>query len=88
MLVFVHLQSLLIAAHTHEWLDIYVIIHTIHISIGMMYDIVLVMPDKAISAQNAQREGSHLIDQFAFTKTPVSAVVHHIESDRRNHTSE
>ena len=82
MLVFVHFQSFLIAAHTHEWLDIDIVIHSIHIGIGMVNDIVFVMPDKAVSAQNAKRQCGHLVDHFTFAETSVTSVMHNIESNR------
>jgi hypothetical protein len=53
MLVFMHFQPFLIAAHPHPGLDINIVVHTMHIGIGMVYNIVFVMPDKTVSAKHS-----------------------------------
>src|SRR5437899_1463302 len=45
VLVFMHLQSFLIAAHAHKRLNVDIIINTIDISIRMMNNIMFIMPD-------------------------------------------
>src|SRR5258708_106961 len=64
VLVSVHFQSFLIAAHSHEGLYIDIIIYTVNICIGMVNKIMFVVPDKTVPTQNTERQGGHLIDQF------------------------
>jgi len=88
MLVLMQLQSFLGSTHAHPGLDIDIIIHPGNIGIRMMNDIVLTVPDKAVSAENIQgKSGSH-IHPFALAETAMGPVVHDIKPDGRNHTTE
>jgi hypothetical protein len=88
MLVLMQLQSFLGSTHAHPGLDVDIIIHPGNIGIGVMNDIVLAVPDKAVSAEDIQGESSSHIHPFALAETAMGPVVHDIKSDGRNHTTE
>src|SRR5215207_2834932 len=79
MLISVHRQSRLRSAHAHPGLDIYVIIHPIHVGIGMVDHIVFYIPHEGTSPKHIQGKSSHVVDPFVLAETAMRAIMHYIK---------
>jgi hypothetical protein len=85
MLIPMQPVTLLRPGHPHPGLDINIVIHAFHVRIGVVHDVVLHIPHKAVAAKDIQRKRRQDIDPFIFGKTAVCAVMHHVEPDRRDY---
>ena len=88
MLVAVQPVTFLRLGHPHPWLDIYIIVYAFHVCIGVVDDIVLHVPHKAVAAEDIQGKGCEDVNPFIFGETAMRAVVHDVETDRRNHAAQ
>src|SRR4051794_18281521 len=88
MLVLMKTIFLLCFAHPHPGLNVNIIIDPIHIGVGMVNDIMLHIPHKAVAAQYIQGKSRQAIDPFVLRKAPVRPVMHHIEADGGYHTAQ
>ena len=81
-------NPLLGAAHPDEGTFGDIIIHAVHIGIGMVNDVVLLLPHKAVAAQRIQGITQELIDPAVGGIAAVAGIVHDIEADKRQHKAE
>src|SRR5687768_11997063 len=88
MLVLMQCVFFLRGAHTHPWLDVDIIIYSVDISICVMDNVVLHVPHKAVSTEYVQRKCRKMVHEFVFAKTSVSTIVHYIETDRGNNSTQ
>ena len=71
----------LCAAHAQHGFDLDIIVYTIDVGVGMVYDIVLVVPDDGAGAEGIHGEGGDVVPEFAVAERSVAAVVHDVEAD-------
>src|SRR5580693_7128788 len=88
MLVFVHFVFFLGFTHSHPGLDINIVINAINICKCMVDDIMFHIPHETVPAEYIKGKCGEHIHPFVFAKTPMGAVMHNIESNRSNHTTQ
>jgi hypothetical protein len=69
------------SALTHERHVVDIVIDTVNIGISMMNNIVFQFPEKCVAAKEIMCQSEDLIDPSARRKTPVTCIMHDIESD-------
>ena len=81
MLVFVNLIFLLGFTHAQHRFNFNVVVYTINVGIGMVNDVVFVVPHDTAGSQCIYRESCNFIPKFTLTKTTVSAIMHNVKAN-------
>jgi hypothetical protein len=66
--------------YTHEF-NLYIVVFTIDIGVGVMSDVVFYLPEVYVSSQQVERIGQYIVHAFIVRKGVMSGIMHNIETD-------